>query len=166
MLLRARHFETGQLVDVTIADGRIAAIGPAMSAAPDREAGWIAPAFFDLQINGCDQISFNSPNLTVENIRHVAAACRSHGIAQFFPTLVTNSFEAIAHGFATLAKACDSDPKLARALPGFHLEGPYISAEDGPRRPSQGARSPAGLGRVSSLAGSRRRTHQAGDAVA
>src|SRR5262249_50270568 len=49
------------------------------------------------------------------------------------PTLITNSFEALAHGFGTLAKACDSDSALNRALPCFHLEGPYISPEDGPR---------------------------------
>src|SRR5262249_6132555 len=48
------------------------------------------------------------------------------------PTLVTNSFEVIQHGFATLAKACD-DPDLSRAIPCFHLEGPYISPDDGPR---------------------------------
>src|SRR5262249_46804632 len=30
-------------------------------------------------------------------------------------------------------QACEKDPQLARAIPGIHLEGPYISAEDGPR---------------------------------
>src|SRR5262249_52959558 len=87
----------------------------------------------DLQINGCDGISFNSPKLTVDNVRHVVQVCRRHGIAGLLPTLVTNSFEALAHGFATLARACETDPGVARAVPGFHLEGPYIAAEDGPR---------------------------------
>jgi N-acetylglucosamine-6-phosphate deacetylase len=130
MLLRARHYATGQFIELTIANGLIEKVAPA---APQREAGWIAPAFFDLQINGCDRISFNSPELSIENVRHVVAACRKHGIAEFFPTLVTNSFEALAHGFMTLARARDSEPALARGLPGYHLEGPYISAEDGPR---------------------------------
>jgi N-acetylglucosamine-6-phosphate deacetylase len=47
--------------------------------------------------------------------------------------LITASADALAHGFATLARLCDSDPTLARTIPGFHLEGPYIAAEDGPR---------------------------------
>ena len=132
-LLRARHYATGQLLHVAVADGRIASVAPASKTPSDQEAEWIAPAFFDLQINGCDGISFNSPTLTLDNVHHVAGVCRRHGVAEMFPTLVTNSFESLAHGFATLAKACDGDPSLARAMPGFHLEGPYISAEDGPR---------------------------------
>jgi N-acetylglucosamine-6-phosphate deacetylase len=99
----------------------------------DVEAGWIAPALFDLQINGCDGISFNSPRLTHEDIRRVVYVCRCHGIGGLCPTLVTNSAEALLHGFATLRRACETDADLARAIPALHLEGPYISPEDGPR---------------------------------
>jgi len=133
MILRACHYATGELVDVECAADRIIAVGPPGSVAPDREAGWVAPALFDLQINGCHGIGFNSPTLTIEGVRRVVQVCRAHGIVEFLPTLVTNSFDAIAHGFATLTRARDKDPDLARAVPGFHLEGPYISAEDGPR---------------------------------
>ena len=94
---------------------------------------WIAPAFCDVQINGCDGISFNAETLTLEQIRHVVAVCRKHGIAQFCPTLVTGSFEALLHGFRTIRQACEADAELQRAIVGVHLEGPYISAEDGPR---------------------------------
>src|SRR5205807_1124891 len=55
------------------------------------------------------------------------------GIGSLCPTLITNAFPALEHGFKTLAAACASDAGLASALPGFHLEGPYISAQDGPR---------------------------------
>jgi N-acetylglucosamine-6-phosphate deacetylase len=108
-------------------------ITPASREPADHEAGWAAPALFDLQINGCDGHSFNSERLTADAIRHVAAVCRRHGIAAFCPTLVTNSTEALLHGFTTLRRACEEDSALARAIPAFHLEGPYISAEDGPR---------------------------------
>ena len=133
MLIRAHHYATGELVDVECDAGRIVAVGPPGSSVPDRTADWIAPAFFDLQINGCGGISFNSPKLTTDGVRHVAEVCRTHGIAEFLPTLITNSFEAIAHGFSTLMRARETDADLARTIPGFHLEGPYISAEDGPR---------------------------------
>jgi N-acetylglucosamine-6-phosphate deacetylase len=94
---------------------------------------WVAPAFCDVQINGCEGISFNADSLTDAQIRRVVAVCRQHGIAQFMPTLVTGSFDALMHGFRTIRAACDSDPELARAIVGVHLEGPYIAAEDGPR---------------------------------
>src|SRR5262245_46633939 len=132
MKLRARHYLAQQPVDITVATGHVTGVRLPGPTAPHRVAGWVAPAFFDLQINGCDGISFNSPKLTIQQVRHVVGVCRKHGLSGLCPTLVTNSFEAIQHGFATLAKACD-DSNLSRAMPCFHLEGPYISPDDGPR---------------------------------
>jgi N-acetylglucosamine-6-phosphate deacetylase len=131
--LRGKHYTSGERIDVTCGDGRIESIDPASNGTVDCEAEWIAPAFFDLQINGCHGISFNSQDLTLGQIQHVVKTCRRHGVAGMCPTLITNSFEALAHGFATLKKACESDTALSRALPCFHLEGPYISREEGPR---------------------------------
>src|SRR5207245_930838 len=126
MLLHARHYRTGRPVAVTVEAGRITAVtGSGQST--DR---WIAPAFFDPQINGCRGVSFNSASLTPEQVRTVADECRAHGIGAFCPTVITGSFEAIRHGFATLVKATEADHELAARMPGFHLEGPYLSAED------------------------------------
>jgi N-acetylglucosamine-6-phosphate deacetylase len=133
MLIRARHYATGELTDLRCEGGQIVAIGPAGRGPADRQAGWMAPALFDLQINGCRGYSFNSPGLTVEQIREVIGVCRSHGIGGLLPTLITNSFEALQHGFATLTQAREQSPEIAAAVPGYHLEGPYISPEDGAR---------------------------------
>jgi N-acetylglucosamine-6-phosphate deacetylase len=134
IVVRGRHYATSEWVDVSCRSGKIEAIGPAdASIHPDEQAGWVAPALFDLQINGCYGHSFNSAQLTVDAIHQVVAVCRSHGVAGFCPTLVTNSFEALQHALKTIANACDYDPNLARALPAIHLEGPYLSPEDGPR---------------------------------
>jgi N-acetylglucosamine-6-phosphate deacetylase len=131
--LRARHYATGERVDLVCEHGRIDRLSPGGEDGVDVEAGWVAPALFDLQINGCDGISFNSPSLRGDEIRHVVEICRRHGIAALCPTLITNSREALLHGFATIARACEADDDLARAISALHLEGPYISAEDGPR---------------------------------
>ena len=135
MRIRARHYGTGELVDFVCTRAKISEIdelfGPRQP--PDIEAGWVAPALFDLQINGCDGRSFNSPRLTADDIRHVVAVCRSHGIGGLCPTLVSNSSEALTHGLKAIASACDSDRGLAAAMPAVHLEGPYISGEEGPR---------------------------------
>jgi N-acetylglucosamine-6-phosphate deacetylase len=133
MLLRARHYATGEPVEVTWTAGRIEAITAPTGRRADHEAEWLAPALFDLQINGCQGRSFSSDTLTPEDVRHVVDVCRQHGVAGLLPTLVTNSFAALAHGFATLRRVCEMDAVVAGAVPGFHLEGPYISAEDGPR---------------------------------
>jgi N-acetylglucosamine-6-phosphate deacetylase len=143
MLWRARHYATGEAVEVACDGGRIASIALAPPGAPT-DAGWIAPAFFDLQINGCDGHSFNSERLTTASVRHVVDVCRKHGIGGLCPTLVTNGFEALAHGMATLRQACENDAVVNAAVPAIHLEGPYISHEDGPRgaHPRQHVRPP------------------------
>jgi N-acetylglucosamine-6-phosphate deacetylase len=131
MRIRARWYADGELRDFVPSGGRFHLSEP--DGAPDLHAAWAAPALFDLQINGGDGRSFNSPQLTVDDVRHVVGICRRHGVAGFCPTLVTQSSEALLHGFSVLRRACESDAEVARAVPALHLEGPYISPEDGPR---------------------------------
>jgi N-acetylglucosamine-6-phosphate deacetylase len=133
MRIRARHYATQQSVDILCHCGTILSIGPPDEQPPDLAAGWVAPAFFDLQINGAAGQGFSSATLTVEAIHQIVAQCRCHGIGGLCPTVVTNSFSILQHAFRTLAQACDTDAKLGYCLPTFHLEGPYISPEDGPR---------------------------------
>jgi len=145
MRLRACHYATGQRIEVLVRQGRLAALTDVSAEGIDLSAGWVAPALFDLQINGCAGIGFNSPRLTVDEVRQVVSVCRQHGIGSLCPTLVTASTEALLHGFRTLRRACETDSNLAHALPVFHLEGPYISPEDGPRgaHPRQEVRPPS-----------------------
>jgi N-acetylglucosamine-6-phosphate deacetylase len=77
-------------------------------------------------------------------VRHVVGVCRQHGIGGLCPTLVTNDFEALRHGMSVIRRACENDPAIAHAVPAIHLEGPYISPEDGPRgaHPRQHVRPP------------------------
>jgi N-acetylglucosamine-6-phosphate deacetylase len=144
MRLRARHYATGELLDIVTAAGRIGRVEAPSAAPPDLSAEWAAPALFDLQINGCDGHSFNSERLTPDSVRHVVTVCRRHGLGAICPTLVTNSFEALSHGLATLHRVCEDDSDVARSIPGIHLEGPYICAQDGPRgaHPKQHVRPP------------------------
>ncbi|MCE9562258.1 MAG: amidohydrolase family protein [Planctomycetes bacterium] len=140
MIHHAKHYATGRPLAVTVEANRI--VGVADS--DQKPTRWVAPAFFDPQINGCLGISFNSPSLTAEDVRTVADTCQAHGIGSFLPTLITTSSEAFQHGFATVAKVIESDRDLAKRIPGFHLEGPFLSGEDGPRgaHPREYARDP------------------------
>jgi N-acetylglucosamine-6-phosphate deacetylase len=134
MRLRARHYASGERIDLVCDQGRITSIAtadPVMR--PDHEAGWIAPALFDLQINGCHGHAFASQSLTIDAVRAIVAGCRRHGIGGLCATLITASVETLRHGLATICQACDADPGVDRAIPALHLEGPYISPDDGPR---------------------------------
>jgi N-acetylglucosamine-6-phosphate deacetylase len=130
--LSARHYATGQPIDVAVAAGRIASIAPAAHASA-AAIPWVAPAFVDLQVNGYLGREFGDPNLTVDDVEQISRALDAHGCVGYAPTVTTNSFDILHHALATLRRACDERAEVARRVVGFHLEGPYISPEDGPR---------------------------------
>lgn len=137
----ARNALSGQSIHVTIRDGRIAKVSPSDAGPGDT---FIAPSFCDIQINGALGLAFTSRTLTPEGVRTVAGECRWHGIGQFLPTVITSDFETIQASFAALSRAIDSEMALAKSIPGFHLEGPYISGDDGSRgaHPKKHTRDP------------------------
>lgn len=86
-----------------------------------------SPGFFDLQVNGFAGVDFNDPATTPAEIVRASAAMRATGVTRYLPTLITTSLETFATCVRTLTAAADP------AIAGIHLEGPYISAVDGPR---------------------------------
>jgi N-acetylglucosamine-6-phosphate deacetylase len=104
-----------------------------------REAGqegslpMIAPGLIDLQINGFKGIDFNVFPLTVEAISQVTNEVLLQGVTSYFPTVITNSDDHISAALQVIAEACRSDHVANDCIPGVHLEGPFISIEDGPR---------------------------------
>lgn len=144
MLIHSHDYKTTKPIALTVERNRITSIGKPSRKKPDLVADWIAPSFFDIQVNGAHGISFNSPKLAVDDAHRVTEIVIAHGTGAFCPTLVTTEDSAFRHGFKTLAKACDADRELSRRMPAFHLEGPYIAAEDGPRgaHPRRAVRDP------------------------
>ena len=118
--------------------GRITAARPAPDAPAD--APWIAPALLDIQVNGYGGLDFSRP----ENLPRVAADMARHGVARFLPTVITSAPEAMEQALRAIAAALDADAELRRAVPGIHVEGPYIADRDGPRgaHPREHVRDP------------------------
>jgi N-acetylglucosamine-6-phosphate deacetylase len=91
----------------------------------------IAPALLDMQVNGFAGRSFNAPGVTADDVAAVADALHAAGVGLFCPTVTTGPFERMRASLAAVADACEQG--LEPCVPAVHLEGPYISAEDGPR---------------------------------
>ncbi len=104
----------------------------------------IAPGLIDIQINGYDGVDFNDPDTTTEQIVAATKQLWRAGVTSFCPTIITESFDHISKCVINLIRAADESPEFARAMLGIHIEGPYISPEDGPRgaHPKQHARPP------------------------
>ncbi len=105
---------------------------------------WVAPAFWDLQINGRWGVSFSDPTLTVDQVAEIVRAQASLGTARLCPTLITAPREDMLHGVRTIAEACDRFPDVGKMVLGIHLEGPSISELDGYRgaHPLESVRGP------------------------
>lgn len=111
--------------------GRIDRERPAGDAPGDDDL-MIAPAFIDVQVNGVAGRNVNRADVTPEEIAAIPPHLHASGTAMFCPTLTTGSAEQMIRSLKAVAGAC-RDPKVAHAIPGIHVEGPYISSEDGPR---------------------------------
>jgi len=120
---------TGMPVEISFGN-LITGVDPLIS--PAENSAWIAPGWIDLQVNGFAGVDYNSPLTTHEQIGHSIRALFATGVTRFFPTVITGSPEGMRAAVRNLAAAKE---KLAEgaAIEAIHLEGPYISPEDGPR---------------------------------
>ncbi len=91
-----------------------------------------APGFIDLQVNGFAGVDYNSPATPHHDIARSILAIFSTGVTRFFPTVITGSPEHMRRAFANLAAARDA-LEFGSAMAAFHVEGPWISPDDGPR---------------------------------
>lgn len=118
--------------------GAVVALAPSArgaSAVPDPPQGDTAqgprtvelPGLVDLQVNGFVGVDFTDPALTQDGLLKAVAAIEKTGVTRFLPTLITSSLGT----FAASARAVVRTKHPA--IVGLHMEGPYISPEDGPR---------------------------------
>ena len=132
--LEGIHYRTGERIAVEISEGRIMAVTPAgADCEMSQELPWIAPGLVDLQVNGWAGLDLNTLPLSVETVARLTEALWQVGVTAYYPTLITNSDEAIASSLRTIASACSGSARLNASIPGLHLEGPFISPQDGSR---------------------------------
>jgi N-acetylglucosamine-6-phosphate deacetylase len=133
LTIEGRRYDTGEPVRITTRGDRIADIQPAWPTGPAADWPWVAPALFDLQINGYGGVWFSDDSLTPEMVLKTLQPYYRFGVTRICPTLITNSQAALEAGFRAIRTACEQSDWAAQMVPGCHLEGPYISPEDGAR---------------------------------
>lgn len=108
----------------------------------------VAPGFIDLQVNGFAGVDYNDPKSSAEDIARSVRAMFSTGVTRFFATVITGSEERITGSVRNLACAKEeflrNGSPEGQALEAFHIEGPHISPESGPRgaHPAEHIRPP------------------------
>lgn len=134
-IVRGIPFGRGSATDITIVDGRIAQMQPVGHGKADfgHEEALISPTLVDIQVNGIKGIDLQSSDLTPDDVRQMSAILAQWGVGRWAPTLVTGPLDRMRRACETIAAARRADPRVAKAIPGIHLEGPCISPEDGAR---------------------------------
>lgn len=132
----------GKAVRIEIVDGLISRIKPLSQGSGVPEV-YLAPGLIDIQINGYMGVDFSDQELSSDQMHEATYALWKEGVTSYLPTLITRDHPRLAHSFSLLAGAMD-DEMIGMSIPGFHLEGPYISPVDGYRgaHPLQHVRLP------------------------
>ncbi|MCU1258933.1 MAG: N-acetylglucosamine 6-phosphate deacetylase [Bryobacterales bacterium] len=121
MICSGVDVETGQPIEVEY-ERTIRAVRP--GSVTDR---YICPSFIDIQVNGFAGVDYNSPATPASEILRSIEVIRSTGVARFLPTVITGGPDDMLGALRNLARITSS------AIEGFHVEGPHLSPEEGPR---------------------------------
>jgi N-acetylglucosamine-6-phosphate deacetylase len=94
---------------------------------------FVTPGLVDIQVNGFEGHDVRDPSVSADTIRSLVASQWAQGVTAICPTVTTAPEDRIVGALRAIAAARASDPLMGRSVIGAHVEGPYLSAEDGPR---------------------------------
>jgi N-acetylglucosamine-6-phosphate deacetylase len=118
---------TGRGVCLRLRGARIASV------ASGGKGPFVGAGLVDLQINGFRGLDFNTLPVRADLPGEVSRELFKEGVTSYLATVITNAPSAIEEAVRSIARGCAAHPDAAAAIAGIHLEGPFISPEDGPR---------------------------------
>jgi N-acetylglucosamine-6-phosphate deacetylase len=132
MICSGRDTATGNFVAVEFDEviRHVSPLGP--GDAPGDKGLWIAPGFVDIQVNGFAGVDFNRPDTPQCEIQRALDMILSTGVTRCLPTVITGPPGDMIVCLENLARAGRELP-MGGVIAGFHVEGPHIAPEDGPR---------------------------------
>jgi N-acetylglucosamine-6-phosphate deacetylase len=130
--MKCNGYDVARGEQIEVSFGKVIDGVDSLLSSPADEAVHIAPGWVDLQVNGFAGVDYNSPAAPHDGIAFSIRAMFATGVTRFYPTVITGSPEDMTGALANLAAARDA-LTVGRAMEAFHVEGPYISPEDGPR---------------------------------
>ncbi|SKC70925.1 N-acetylglucosamine-6-phosphate deacetylase [Krasilnikoviella flava] len=130
-VVEGRDPATGDVLQVGVEHGTIAEIRRFASRDPDMP--YLAPGLVDLQVNGYRDADVNGADVSADAIAEITHALAREGVTTWVPTVVTAAERDIARSLRAVAAAKAADPAVDAAVPWAHVEGPFLSSQDGPR---------------------------------
>lgn len=99
----------------------------------------LIPGLVDLQLNGYAGLDVNEPSRRDSELSELVRVLWTQGVTTVYPTIISADDTTTTALVQRAAAVRAIDPAVAYAVPGLHLEGPYISSAEGAR----GAHDPA-----------------------
>jgi len=135
LVFTGRLITTGEITQVETQGFVIRAADDVIN--PGTFSNFIAPGFIDLQVNGFGGVDYNDPASSTEQVAHSIRAQFSTGVTKILPTIITGSKERMSGALRNMTACVRELERNGRpechAIAGFHVEGPHLSPEDGPR---------------------------------
>jgi N-acetylglucosamine-6-phosphate deacetylase len=142
MNLTGKDARTGEKIIVELQGAVVQNVDPYLGR-DSLDDVYLSAGFIDLQVNGFAGVDFNSPSASREAIAGAIRTMFSTGVTRFFPTVITGAPDTMLGALRNLADAREA-LEFGSAMEAFHVEGPHISPEDGPRgaHPKEWVRPP------------------------
>jgi N-acetylglucosamine-6-phosphate deacetylase len=139
--ITGRDALTGQPLRVAIESGRIQSVSPG----PAGETAWLSAGFVDLQVNGYCGCDLNAEAIDTDVVLALTERLAAIGVTTFAPTIITASEDRIVQALSVITRAREVSARAAHAIPFVHVEGPFLSPEDGAHgaHPRQEVRPPS-----------------------
>lgn len=123
--------ESGQAVELEVEGGRVKTLRPLKT--DEANLPYLCHGFLDMQVNGYEGSDYSLENFERRHIENIIRRLAAAGTTQHVPTIITRPQELIVKNLRVISRARREAPLIDAAIAGIHIEGPYISHEDGPR---------------------------------
>ncbi|MCI0744167.1 MAG: N-acetylglucosamine-6-phosphate deacetylase [Verrucomicrobia subdivision 3 bacterium] len=127
--LIAWHYALEEPVRLRWLDGRIIRMDSAPHFPP--RTLWVAPPLVDLQVNGYAGVDFQSDDVSFDDLAAAVAGLHAAGCGRFFLTLISDEWPRMIARLRRLRELRRKSGLLIQAIAGWHIEGPFLSAEPG-----------------------------------
>jgi N-acetylglucosamine-6-phosphate deacetylase len=89
--------------------------------------------FFDVQVNGYGGVDYNTPGLSLEDLRRSCEILRADGVRAILATIITEELGTMEKLIARLVELREQDDLVREVIEGIHIEGPFINENPGYR---------------------------------
>lgn len=131
MTLRGVSVFSGRPIEVEVSGRGIRAVREL--AQPAASLPLLSPGFLDMQVNGFRGADYSLADFDERHLRIIVASLAEAGTTQHVPTIVSVPQQRLVRNIRVIARLTRESAEVGGAVAGIHVEGPYISTEDGPR---------------------------------